>query len=121
MLCNRIQQFREYNKLEKAQIAQILGIDVEEYNDFEVGRTVPSFDIVEKLAKCYKVTVDEFYGYTPRLTLHTKNDEFFDEPVNENVLKMSDLSWEEAQLILRYRNAPDKEELIQKLLNAMEE
>ncbi len=113
MLCNRIQQFREYNKLQKAQLAEILGIDAEVYDDFEKGVQVPSIDIIEKLAQCYKVTVDEFYGYTPRLILHSKeNEAFFDESVNESILKMSDLSWDEAKLILLYRNTSNKDQII---------
>ncbi|MBR4286148.1 MAG: helix-turn-helix transcriptional regulator [Clostridia bacterium] len=113
MLCNRIQQFREYNKLQKAQLAEILGIDAEVYDDFEKGVQVPSIDIIEKLARCYKVTVDEFYGYTPRLILHSKeNEAFFDESVNESILKMSDLSWDEAKLILLYRNSSNKDQII---------
>ncbi len=118
MLCNRIQQFREYNKLDKKQIAEILEIDVDLYNDYENGNISPNIDIVEKLAKCYKVTVDEFYGYTPRLTLHAeKDDKFFDEDVDKTVLKMSDLSWDEAKLILLYRNSENKEDIIKKILD----
>lgn len=116
LLCNRIQQFREYNKLEPTQLAEILNIDVELYNDYESGKAVPPIDIITKLAKSYKVTVDEFYGYTPRLTLHAKDDDFFDEPLDERILKMSDLSWDEAQLILHYRNLDDKDELISQII-----
>ena len=113
MLCNRIKQFREYNKLEPTGLAEILDISVELYNEYETGRSSPSMDIIEKLARCYKVTIDEFYGYTPRLTLHTeKQDDFFDENVKETTLKMSDLSWDEAKLILLYRNTPDKEKIV---------
>ena len=118
LLCNRIQQFREYNKLDKKQIAEILKIDIDLYNDYEKGKISPSIDIIEKLAKCYKVTVDEFYGYTPRLTLHAeKDDNFFDEDVNETILKMSDLSWDEAKLILLYRNSENKEDIIKKIMD----
>ncbi len=117
LLCNRIQQFREYNKLEPTQLAEILNIDVELYNDYESGKAVPPIDIITKLAKSYKVTVDEFYGYTPRLTLHAKDDDFFDEPLDERILKMSDLSWEESKLILLYRNAENKDDILKALLN----
>ncbi len=121
MLCNRIRQFREYNKLEKSQLAEILEIDADLYNDYESGRKSPSIDIIEKLARCYKVTIDEFYGYTPRLTLHTKQDDiFFDESVDETILKMSDLSWDEAKLILLYRNTTDKEQIIKMISDESE-
>ncbi len=119
MLCNRIRQFREYNELEPFFLAEVLGISVEEYNDFESGKEVPTIDIVHALARCYKVTVDEFYGYSPRLMLHNK-DMFLDDDddiVDNNLLKMSDLSWDEAKLILYYRNLEDKDELLKTILN----
>lgn len=117
MLCNRIKQFREYNNLDATVLADVLSIDVAEYESYENGKTVPTIDIVTKLAECYKVTVDEFYGYTPRLTLHTKDfEDFDDDNVDEKTLKMSDLSWDEAQLILHYRSLDDKDELISQII-----
>ena len=118
MLCNRIKQFREYNELDPSVLADILEITVEEYNSYENGKNVPTIDIVSKLAECYKVTVDEFYGYTPRLTLHSQDKEILFDDVSENTLKMSDLSWDEAQIILYYRAHKDAEddEIIKKIL-----
>lgn len=113
MLCNRIKQFREYNNLTSSVLADVLGVDVAEYESYENGRIVPTIDIIMKLAECYKVTVDEFYGYTPRLTLNTNEfNDFDDEAVDEKTLKMSDLSWDEIQLILYYRNSTNKEDVI---------
>ncbi len=121
MLCNRIKQFREYNRLGKEQLAEFLGIDADLYDDYEKGLQAPSIDIIEKLACCYKVTVDEFYGYTPRLTLHAKEDDiFYDESVDERTLKMSDLSWDEARLILLYRSTSDKDKIIRMLSDETE-
>ena len=118
MLCNRIRQFREYNELEPFFLAEALGISIEEYNDYENGKKVPTIDIVHALARCYKVTVDEFYGYSPRIMLHNKQTPIDDdEPINENILRMSDLSWDEKQLILHYRNLSDKDELLKSILN----
>ena len=114
MLCNRIKQFREYHKIDKTTLADILEIDVTKYEAFEKGTLIPTIDIISKLAMCYKVTVDEFYGYTPRLTLHSKDiDDWDDDSVEESLLKMSDLSWDEVQLILHYRNIDDKEEVLE--------
>ena len=39
MLFNRIKQFREYNDLEPFYLADILGISIEEYNDYETGNS----------------------------------------------------------------------------------
>mgnify|MGYP003291297239 CR=1 FL=1 len=122
MLFNRIKQFREYNDLEPFYLAEILGISLEQYNNFETGKEVPTIDLVHALARCYKVTVDEFYGYSPRLMLHNKSNEFADDDdfVSKGLLRMSDLSWDEKRLILQYRSAENKEEILKQLLQQEE-
>ena len=118
MLCHRIKQFREYNNLDCKIIADVLGITEDEYKAFETNEANPSIDIIKALARLYKVTVDEFYGYTPRLSLHSKDDEILFDDVSPSTLKMSDLSWDESQLILYYRAHKDDEndEIIRKIL-----
>lgn len=117
MLCNRLRQFREYNKFQPSQLAEILEIEPELYNEYEKGTELPPFDVIETLSVFYKVTVDEFYGYTPRLSLHTEATPFpDDDTVDEETLKMSDLSWDEAKLIMRYRSSNDKDSIINALL-----
>ena len=118
MLCNRMKQFREYNKLDCKLVAEVLGISENEYKDFENNKALPTIDIITTLSKFYKVTVDEFYGYTPRLSLHSQENEIQFDDVSENILKMSDLSWDEAQIILYYRahKNDDDDEIIKKIL-----
>ena len=121
MLCNRMKQFREYNKLDCKLIADALGITEQDYKDFEANKTTPTIDIINNLAALYKVTIDEFYGYTPRLTLHSQEKEFQFDDVSESILKMSDLSWDEAQLILYYRaHKGENDEIIKKILEKNE-
>jgi len=122
MLCNRIKQFREYNKLDCKLVAEVLGISESEYKDFESNKALPTIDVITRLAKLYKVTVDEFYGYTPRLSLHSKENDLSFDDVSESILKMSDLSWEEAKLILYYRAHRDEDdEIIKKILEKEKE
>lgn len=118
MLCNRMKQFREYNKLDCKLVAEVLGISEKEYKDFENNKALPTIDIITTLSKFYKVTIDEFYGYTPRLSLHSEENEIQFDDVSENILKMSDLSWDEAQIILYYRahKNDDDDEIIKKIL-----
>ncbi len=123
MLFNRIKQFREYNDLEPFYLADILGISIEEYNDYETGKIVPTIDTIHALARCYRVTVDEFYGYSPRLMLHNKSNDFSEyeeDSVDEGILKMSDLSWDEKKLILQYRNANNKDNILKLVLEQKE-
>ena len=117
MVGNYIKQFREYNNIKEEILADFLGISLETYRNYEKGIENPGIDIIEKLAHCYKVTTDEIYGKSPRLALHsdiTPLDD--DESVPQKILKMSDLSWDEMQLILYYRAADPDDELIRKII-----
>ncbi len=118
MLCNRMKQFREYNNLDYKLVAEVLGIPENEYKDFENNKAAPTIDIITELSKFYKVTVDEFYGYTPRLSLHSEENEIQFDDVSEATLKMSDLSWDEAKLILYYRAHKNEndDKIIKKIL-----
>ena len=118
LICHRMKQFREYNNIDCKMLAEVLGITENEYKDFESNKTTPTIDIITELAKLYKVSVDEFYGNTPRLALQSKENDMLFDDVSENILKMSDLSWEEAQLILYYRahKDDDDDEIIKKIL-----
>ncbi len=122
LLCNRLKQFRKYNKLDCKLLAEILGISEEEYKDLEANKATPTIDMIQTLSMLYKVTIDEFYGNAPRLSLHSEENNMIFDDVDETTLKMADLSWEEAQLILYYRtkNGEEKEELIKMLLEKSE-
>lgn len=123
LICHRMKQFREYNNLDCKLVAEALGITENEYKDFESNRTIPTMDIISTLAKLYKVTVDEFYGNVPRLTLHSKEHDMLFDDVSENILKMSDLSWDESKILLYYRLHKDdnKDEIIKMILEKEKE
>ena len=120
MLCHRMKQFREYNGLEKWMVAEILNITPEKYDELEGGKEEPTIDMIQDLARCYRVTVDEFYGYTPRLTLNSDKESFgdSDDKVDDSLLKMSNLTWEEMQLILYYRKKGSDDSIIRTILEA---
>ena len=121
MLCNRMKQFREYNGLDIEMLAQVLEISADKYAAFEEGKEIPTLDLIEKMAICYRVTVDEFYGYTPRLAVYDNSTHESTDEVDERLLKMSDLSWDESKLILYYRSLENKEDLIKQVLNEIKE
>lgn len=120
MLCNRIKQFREYHNIDRKLMANMLGIDLQLYKDFESGKEIPDIDIITQLAEYYKVTVREFYGYTPPLMLQSNAEPIIfdddEDSVSEKVLKMSDLSWDEQQLILYYREYGDIDPIISEII-----
>lgn len=122
MIGNRMKQFREYNNIKEEILAQFLGITLETYRNFETGKENPDISIITKLAQCYKVTIDEFYGNAPRIALHSDESIFSeDEEIKPKTLKMSDLSWDEQQLILYYRTAAPDDELIKKIISKNKE
>lgn len=119
MLSNRIKQFREYNKISCEILAKLLGITESEYANLESGTASPSIFQIERLAFFYNVTVDEFYGFSPRLTLNTQQEIPLtdDDEVDQKILKLSDLSWDEVQVLLHYRNSDNKDEIIKNIIN----
>ncbi len=119
MLGNRLKQFREYNKISCEILAKLLGITESDYINFENDTTSPSILQIERLAFFYNVTVDEFYGFTPRLTLNSQPErpETDDDIVDKSILKLSQLSWDEIQVLLHYRNSDNKEEIIKNIIN----
>ena len=118
MLGNRLKQFREYNKISCEILAKLLGITETDYINFENDTTSPTYLQIERLAFFYNVTVDEFYGFTPRLTLNSQPErpETDDDIIDESILKLSQLSWDEIQVLLHYRNSDNKEEIIKNII-----
>lgn len=127
MISTRMKLFRDYNGFSSENIANAIGIDTEQYLKYESGNESPTIDIIIKLAECYRVTVDEFYGYTPRLEVYQGNQdaakglEDRDEALNE-LLKFTDLTWDEKQLVLYYRrcNCNKREEIMKAILDGVE-
>ena len=119
MLSNRIKQFREYNKISSEITAKLLGVTEADYLNFENGISTPDIFQIERLAFFYNVTVDEFYGFTPRLTLNATQEKATDDndDVAETILRLSDLSWDEIQVLLHYRNSENKEEIIKNIID----
>lgn len=120
MLGARLKQLREYNGIKAEKLAEFLGIAPQLYNDFEDDKLSPTIEIIEKLAVCYKITINELYGCSPMLAIYDKLSEDESNNVDNATLKMADLSWDEIQLLFHYRNMTDmekKEELIQKIIH----
>lgn len=121
MIGSRIKRFREYNGLDVELICSVLGVSAEEYNDYEACKVNPRIEIVEKLAAIYRVTVDELYGFNPRLELHSNEiseDDQTAEIDGEILEKMSELAWDEKLLVLNYRTSDKKEEILNKAIES---
>jgi transcriptional regulator with XRE-family HTH domain len=113
MLCNRIKQFRTYNKIETKTLAKALNIEHSQYLKFETGEEMPDIDIITTLSKIYKVTVSEFYGHEPRmLELQNNDNPPLKYPDEYDALKFAELSIDEKELILAYRTSNNKEKFL---------
>lgn len=56
---------REFNKgISQAEVAQAVGLDVNTVSNYELGRSVPTFSNMWKLADYYGVSLDEIGGRT---------------------------------------------------------
>ena len=113
MLSDRIVQFRTYNNISPETIAKVLNIDLDDYLKIESGAITPDIALITELTKIYKVTINEFYGQTPRLSLYndTTSDEEDESKKILDALKFSELSIDEKELILTYRKSANKEKI----------
>ena len=120
MLSDRIVQFRKYNNISPETIAKLINIDLDDYLKIESGAITPDIALISELAKMYKVTINEFYGHTPRLALYNKTSSDEDEKFKNalDALKFSELSVDEKELILTYRKNQNKEKFFKLLEEA---
>ncbi len=120
MLSDRITQFRTHNNISPETIAKVLNIELDDYLKFEDGSVTPDISLISELAKIYKVTINEFYGHTPRLALYNKTSSDEDEEFKKTLdaLKFSELSIDEKELILTYRKNQNKEKFLKLLEEA---
>lgn len=56
-----LKELRDEKKLKTREIAEILGISFQHYNDVETGRRNPSVELSMKLAEFFNVPLDRFF------------------------------------------------------------
>ena len=59
-LAMRIRQLRESKQFTQEQIAEVLGIHQPAYSEMESGRTVLSVPVLDKLARFYNLSWNDF-------------------------------------------------------------
>lgn len=62
MLGTKLKYLREQKKKTQQEMADALGISRAAYSHFETGRNEPSFDMVNKIADYFDVSIDFLYG-----------------------------------------------------------
>lgn len=56
-----LKELRDEKKLKTREIAELLGISFQHYNDVETGRRNPSVELSMKLAEFFNVPLDRFF------------------------------------------------------------
>ncbi|MEC0180261.1 helix-turn-helix transcriptional regulator [Paenibacillus peoriae] len=93
---NRIAELREHKGLKQEELAQSLGITRAALSHYEKNRRKPDFEILNKLADIFGVTIDYLVGRTshPATILDSDVKEFVDqlELSDEDILQRFNLT-----------------------------
>ena len=71
---NRLRDLREDNDLNQKELADVLGVHQTTYSSYEIGKLSLTADVLIKLAKYYKVSVDYLLGLTDVTKPHPKSN-----------------------------------------------
>lgn len=63
----RLKELRKKSKLNQKQVADVLGLTVSAYGNYELGQREPTIESLCKLADYYGVTVDYLIGHDSSL------------------------------------------------------
>jgi transcriptional regulator with XRE-family HTH domain len=66
-------------KLSQQQIADSIGIKQRTYSDYETGKSEPQLDVLKKLAKFFRVSLDVLVGFTLDIALNKEDRAFIKE------------------------------------------
>ena len=67
MLSDRLRYLREKNGYTQQTIAQVLNIDRSTYTYYETGKTKPDVEVLKKLARLYRITLDQLVDHRATL------------------------------------------------------
>lgn len=114
MLKDKLKQLRKYNSLTQEQLSQILNIQRSTYAYYELGRSMPKFETLKMLAEIYKIPVTDFLDIGDDChVLHSDPDPELlpaidAEILDDKLLQLSNLSYDEQLLVLKYRLQKNK-------------
>lgn len=75
-----LKKYREKTDLSKAELARLLGLKYNTYNNYEMGTGEPKLDTLVKIADILNVSLDDLLGRTP-----TNEDEQLEKIINEGL------------------------------------
>lgn len=62
---NKLKQLRKEKKVTQLDVANVLGITVSAYGNYELGQRSPTPEMLVKLAKYFNVSIDYLLDYQP--------------------------------------------------------
>lgn len=101
MAFRQLKLIRKQNKLTQQQLADVLHISRSAYCSYETGRRTPDVETLVKLSEFYNIPVGTIVGSSEPLSLFDSQDYEND----EDPRYLSQLTKEEAQLIVSFRTA----------------
>lgn len=123
MLATHLRLLREKNGLTQKQVAEMLNIDRSTYAYYESGKTRPDILTIAKLARLYRISTD----FLLDVRIPSLQMELHDERVDYQSFQtaraqyLSDLSRDEQNLILYYRQLENKSDAFMRLQTLYEE
>ena len=123
MLATHLRLLREKNGLTQKQVAEMLNIDRSTYAYYESGKTRPDILTIAKLARLYRISTD----FLLDVRIPSLQTELHDERVDYQSFQtaraqyLSDLSRDEQNLILYYRQLENKSDAFMRLQTLYEE
>lgn len=116
-LTKNLYNYREAHNYTQEKVSKYLNITRQAYSNYETGKRDPDVRLLVKLSELYGITLNQLIldSYTPSVIRESRPPyQTAVEPHNNTALFLTE---EEAELILKYRNASDEDRyIVQKLL-----
>lgn len=77
MVGERLKRLRKSKGLKQKELAEIVYVSPSAVSQYENGRSQPSRETLEELARCFGVTVDYLLGYSPSPNLEEKMNSIY--------------------------------------------
>ncbi|GIM46995.1 hypothetical protein DNHGIG_25440 [Collibacillus ludicampi] len=110
MLYNRLVKLRKEKKISQEGIAKALGIPRSTYAQYELGRRHPDYDVIQKIADFFGVSIDYLFGRVdhPEVVLTESERKLYDSigemPIEKikQLFEFPDATEEDVDDILKY-------------------
>jgi len=105
LIKENMQRLRKQKKLTQAEVAKIIGVTVQHYQQIETGSTAPNLRIIYKLCNAFNVHPSYFFNEADFSIIDKEGNVLIDELSKEDVMALKSavhLSPEAKKSILEY-------------------